>query len=206
MRLVDYDDAHKAKLESCHRRAIPFFKSLTKSELKSTLAPLAEATDAAPIWQASAAYVLALHGVDVDKNVRTIRRVSDELMDDYDPWDVAQSAPAAIGDVYRRFGGVVAARQLIAMKFGDYDAENQGIEIEKAFSRDPEPFMTAVKDEPSLRPQFVEMLGFGEYELTQSDPWVKSRPGLRKLRAMPPWAKQAERLNVDLDRYLRNGA
>ena len=200
--LVDYDDAHKERLQRCHRRAIPYFKSLTKTELKSMLAPLATATDAAPVWRASAAYVLALHGVDVDKNVRTIRRVSDALLEDPDPWDVAQSAPEAIGDVYRRFGGVAAARDLVAMKIGDLDSENQGFEIEKAFSRDPEPFMNAMQAEPVLRPKFVELLGFGEFELRDTEPAVKSRPGIRKLRAMSQWAKQAAQLNADLDRYL----
>jgi hypothetical protein len=202
--LDGYDESHERKLNHYHDRALTYFKSLPKAELKKELEPIVLKNGIKTIWGISAAYVLALHGVDISENVKRLRIGGEQAA--WDEWQIGTSAPIAIGDVFEKYGDPDAARELMVFSGDAGVGETQSAVLATMFEINPAPFMEVLRKEPKLRPEFVSELVFGDgWNIEGSNPNPPSvSHGIKKLLHIPKWSEDAKRLAQEIAKAKRH--
>src|SRR5579862_8743082 len=82
-----------------HKKALIYFRSCTVAELRKDLEPVYNSYRLDTMEACGAAYVLALHGVDVDKNVTRLSRVKQYKVG---ASESVESLPEALADTTER--------------------------------------------------------------------------------------------------------
>lgn len=119
--------------EAVHKRALGHFKHAAPTELRAELEPVVKRFGMRSKEGCGAAYVMALHGVDVRKNVERLRRAfagpADEIF--------YLAVPEALADIYLRRGEKSALKALVEAKTDGGGAELQCDQVCRVFAARP---------------------------------------------------------------------
>lgn len=156
--VVTPDFDRDAAWQKTHARALAYVHDTKPEILAKDLNEVLARTGMNSTAGAGAAYLMAMHGIEPEKNLRrliTAHRVTSEAVED--------SLPEALADIAVRRHSREAARALVAMPNGDYEAEAQAMAVCKLFLADPSLIIDSVADSPSLTKGFLELLPFGAW-------------------------------------------
>jgi|GEM_PF-5274882 len=144
-------------LNRYHEKALPYFRTRPASDLRSELERVYRAHRFDSMEACGAAFVLALHGVEVDKNVARLARVHQF---DEGASEVVEALPQAFADIALRCHDRSALVSLVDMESDGAIAEEQAFEVARVFRDDPVDVIKLAKNARRFR-LLADQIGFG---------------------------------------------
>jgi hypothetical protein len=146
-----------------HKSALEYVHCTSKPKLASDLQKVLKRCGMTTTAGAGAIYLMVLHDIDPNRNLRRLIRAHHHSSD-----DVEDSLPDALVDIAIRRRSHEAAWALVAMKNGEYEAEMQALATYPLFISSPELIVSAISSSPFLSEQLLVLLPFGAWEAEQS--------------------------------------